>query len=125
MCIKKEDPLKMPVQNGMVKKKQPKIVIKTTTNPAPSSGNKKRLISSNQLGRLAADSLITSPPLVKSEPQEVKEADSKVRAGTRAFISIMIHAKSCRFVNIKKIDISQKFSNWNYKHVNIISRILT
>jgi len=124
MCIKKEDPLKMPVQNGMVKKKQPKIVIKTTTNPAPSSGNKKRLISSNQLGRLAADSLITSPPLVKSEPQEVKEADSKVRAGTRAFISIMIHAKSCRFVNIKKIDISQKFSNWNYKHVNII-RILT
>ena len=124
MCIKKEDPLKMPVQNGMVKKKQPKIVIKTTTNPAPSSGNKKRFISSNQLGRLAADSLITSPPLVKSEPQEVKEADSKVRAGTRAFISIMIHAKSCRFVNIKKIDISEKFSNWNYKHVNII-RILT
>ena len=114
MCIKKEDPLKMPVQNGMVKKKQPKIVIKTTTNPAPSSGNKKRLISSNQLGRLAADSLITSPPLVKSEPQEVKEAASKVRAGTRAFISILIHAKTCRFViilsHLKLMFLSPQYS---------------
>ena len=98
MCIKKEDPLKMPIQNGMVMKKKPKIVI--TTKPAPSG--KKRLISPNHLGRLAADTLITSP--VKSEPKEVKE-DTKVRAGTRAFISIMIHAKTCRFVNIEAFKI--------------------
>jgi len=89
MCIKKEDPLKMPIQNGMVMKKKPKIVIASK----PVSSGKKRLISPNHLGRLAVDSLITSP--VKSEPKEIKE-DTKVRAGTRAFISILIHAKTCR-----------------------------
>ena len=79
-------------------KKKPNIVIASK----PASSGKKRLISPNHLGRLAVDSLITSP--VKSEPKEIKE-DTKVRAGTRAFISILIHAKTCRFVNIKAFEI--------------------
>jgi len=87
MCIKKEDPLKMPIQNGMVMKKKPKIVLASK----PASSGKKRLITPNHLW--SADSLITSP--VKSEPKEIKE-DTKVRAGTRAFISILIHSKTCR-----------------------------
>ena len=41
MCIKKEDLLKMPIQNGMVMKKKPKIVIASK----PASSGKKRLIS--------------------------------------------------------------------------------
>ena len=81
MCIKKEDRLKMPIQNGMVMKKKPKIVIASK----PVSSGKKRLISPNHLGRLAVDSLITSP--VKSEPKEIKE-DTKVRAGTNTEVCL-------------------------------------
>ena len=54
MCIKKEDRLKMPIQNGIVMKKKPKIAI--TSKPA--SSGKKRLISPNHLWRLAANSII-------------------------------------------------------------------
>jgi hypothetical protein len=108
MCIKKLNHLEMN-QNGTIKKKIPKRLLSSVATADRNYLAQTRiniLKNKNHAKKrpITVTELIGDLVMVKEEPIDVDEetssepiGDNKVRLGTRAFVSIMLHALKCRY----------------------------